>query len=45
MTLGDGSHAYGKETLRGLFARLLHGLPTLSFERAAKRPRPARRTL
>jgi hypothetical protein len=27
MTLGDGTHAYGKETLRGMFARLLRGLP------------------
>jgi hypothetical protein len=43
MTLGDGSHGYGKETLRGVFARLLRGLPTLSFERGGKRPRTARR--
>jgi hypothetical protein len=28
MTLGDGTHAYGKETLRGTFARLLRGLPS-----------------
>jgi hypothetical protein len=28
MTLADGSHAYGKETLRGIFSRLLRGLPT-----------------
>jgi hypothetical protein len=27
MTLDDGSHAYGKDTLRGVFARLLKGLP------------------
>jgi hypothetical protein len=27
MTLADGTHAYGKETLRGIFARLLRGLP------------------
>jgi hypothetical protein len=26
LTRNDGSHAYGKETLRGLFARLLRGL-------------------
>jgi hypothetical protein len=24
----DGSHAYGKDTLKGIFARLLRGLPT-----------------
>jgi hypothetical protein len=28
MTLNDGTHEYGKETLRGIFARLLKGLPT-----------------
>ncbi len=27
MTTDDGSHAYGKATLRGVFARLLRGLP------------------
>jgi beta-lactamase class A len=27
MTLNDGSHAYGKETLKGIFARLLAKLP------------------
>ena len=27
MTVDDGTHAYGKETLRGLFERLLRGLP------------------
>jgi hypothetical protein len=27
MTTGNGTHAYGKETLRGVFARLLRGLP------------------
>jgi hypothetical protein len=26
LTMHDGSHAYGKRTLHGLFARLLHGL-------------------
>jgi hypothetical protein len=26
LTLDDGSHAYGKETLRGIFKRLLAGL-------------------
>jgi hypothetical protein len=28
MTLYDGSQAYGVETLRGLFARLLRRLPS-----------------
>jgi Beta-lactamase enzyme family len=27
LTMNDGSHDYGKQTLRGLFARLLRGLP------------------
>ena len=27
MTVNQGSHAYGKETLRGVFKRLLRGLP------------------
>ena len=27
MTVGQGTHAYGKETLRGVFKRLLRGLP------------------
>ena len=26
LTTADGSHAYGKETLRGVFARMLRGL-------------------
>jgi hypothetical protein len=28
LTMYDGSHSYGKETLRALFHRLLRGLPT-----------------
>ena len=28
LSMYDGSHAYGKETLRGMFARLLRGFPT-----------------
>ena len=28
LTMGDGSHAYGKDTLRGIFHKLLVGLPT-----------------
>ena len=27
LTMYDGSHAYGKQTLRGIFARLLRGFP------------------
>jgi hypothetical protein len=27
LTVGNGTHAYGKETLRGMFERLLRGLP------------------
>jgi hypothetical protein len=29
LTMYDGSHAYGKATLKAIFARLLHGFPTL----------------
>jgi hypothetical protein len=28
LTMNDGSHDYGKQTLRGMFSRLLRGLPT-----------------
>jgi beta-lactamase class A len=28
LTMFDGNHAYGKATLKGMFARLLQGLPT-----------------
>ncbi len=28
LTMYDGSHSYGKATLRAIFARLLHGFPT-----------------
>jgi Beta-lactamase enzyme family len=28
LTMHDGSHAYGKDTLRGIFSRLLRGFPT-----------------
>jgi hypothetical protein len=34
LTMNDGSHTYGKETLRGLFDRLLHGVPR--FRRDAR---------
>ena len=36
LTMYDGSHAYGKDTLKGIFARLLRGLPT-----GQRRPRGA----
>jgi hypothetical protein len=35
LTMHDGSHAYGKETLKGIFARLLRGLPTGAGRRQA----------
>jgi hypothetical protein len=28
LTMNDGSHDYGKETLREVFRRLLQGVPT-----------------
>jgi hypothetical protein len=34
LTMNDGSHDYGKQTLRGLFLRLLRGLPTGRHSRA-----------
>ena len=40
LTMHDGSHAYGKRTLRGIFARLLRGLGRLpAAPRGAARPR------
>ena len=35
MTTGDGTHAYGKETLRGVFKRLLRGLPAPPVRRGS----------
>jgi beta-lactamase class A len=35
LTMYDGSHAYGKATLRGLFARLLRGFPQFARRRRA----------
>ncbi|MGZ4253233.1 MAG: hypothetical protein ACXVR2_08290 [Solirubrobacteraceae bacterium] len=35
LTMNDGSHAYGKETLKGMFARLLRGLPPGTSHRHA----------
>jgi Beta-lactamase enzyme family len=37
LTMYDGSHAYGKETLKGIFARLLRGLPTARRRHVADR--------
>ena len=40
LTMHDGSHDYGKQTLRGIFARLLRGLGRLpTAPRVAARPR------
>jgi Beta-lactamase enzyme family len=33
LTMYDGSHAYGKQTLKGIFRRLLTGLPTTGDRR------------
>jgi hypothetical protein len=33
LSMYDGSHAYGKETLRGIFTRLLKGFPRFSSRR------------
>ena len=42
LTMHDGSHAYGKDTLKGIFARLLRGLP--SGQRHRRRGSEASRT-
>jgi hypothetical protein len=34
LTMYDGSHGYGKATRRGLFARLLHGMPRFTRDAA-----------
>jgi Beta-lactamase enzyme family len=39
LTMYDGSHEYGKETLEGIFSRLLRGLPTGAHERQRPKPR------
>jgi hypothetical protein len=39
LTMYDGSHAYGKETLKGIFETLLIGLPTGKRSRYGERPR------
>jgi hypothetical protein len=41
LTMYDGSHAYGKATLRGIFVRLLRGLPTGARKRRKPRTRRA----
>jgi beta-lactamase class A len=42
MTMYDGSHAYGKDTLKGIFARLLRGLPTGQHRRPGRTHRSRR---
>jgi hypothetical protein len=46
LTMYDGSHAYGKATLRGIFTQLLRGFPTrfahVSGRRAERSLRPLR---
>jgi hypothetical protein len=42
LTMRDGSHAYGKQTLKGIFARLLRGFPAHSAHVELRRRRPAR---
>jgi hypothetical protein len=43
LTMYDGSHTYGKQTLEGIFARLLRGLPTGAHPRRRhRRPTHAR---
>jgi hypothetical protein len=44
LTMYDGSHAYGKQTLKGIFRRLLAGLPTGPHTRYPKPPRAHRRS-
>ncbi len=39
LTMYDGSHPYGKATLKGIFSRLLRGFPTVGRSRAAARHR------
>ena len=45
LTMYDGSHPYGKATLRGIFSRLLRGFPTRfpRHRRTTSTSRPARR--
>jgi hypothetical protein len=38
LTMDDGNHPYGQATLKGMFARLLRGLPTGSSRRAQTVP-------
>ena len=42
LTMYDGSHAYGKDTLKGIFARLLRGLPTGQHGRRGRTHRSRR---
>jgi hypothetical protein len=43
LSMYDGSHAYGKATLRGLFSALLRGFPA-HWPRASRPRRPTRRS-
>ncbi|MGZ4244533.1 MAG: hypothetical protein ACXVSE_09605 [Solirubrobacteraceae bacterium] len=43
LTMYDGSHAYGKATLKAIFARLLRGFATAARIRAAMAPSPRAR--
>jgi protein MpaA len=42
LTMYDGSHPYGKATLKAIFSRLLSGFPTVGGSRAAARRAVAR---
>jgi hypothetical protein len=43
LTMFDGSHQYGKDTLRGIFSRLLRGFPTAAHTDWSRPRRPGDR--
>ena len=45
LTMFDGSHPYGKATLKGIFARLLRGFPTAARPHAAASVAASRRVV
>jgi beta-lactamase class A len=45
LTMHDGSHAYGKQTLQGIFERLLRGLPRSAFTTSPAPTGPVTQTL